>query len=326
MTRGHEDNADPVTARSGAVGDAAVARRVTPWLLSITAHLALVIIGFTITWVVISSEEEAPVRILSEFDIVEYEPIEELSTEIPEPETAPSSSGSMETLVQDLDQIIDLDLSGVEVLVQGRNLEILSPTGAGEGTTRFAGLATSRANRIIFVIDASGSMIRGLPIVLEELTRTLDLLEDDQYFGVIFFQGNEAIPVPPLTKALTQGVDDERERVLEWIRRHVVPEGRSNPMKALKLAIRNEPDVIYLLSEDITGSGQWEISAELLLEELAALNPVVASTGQRRVRIQCVQFLDPDPLGTMRRIADMHGGRTGYKFLDRGELGLHEQY
>jgi len=35
-----------------------------------------------------------------------------------------------------------------------------------------------------------------------------------------------------------------------------------------------------------------------------------------------VQFLDPDPLETLRRIAEQHGGPDGYRFLSRAELGL----
>jgi len=45
-------------------------------------------------------------------------------------------------------------------------------------------------------------------------------------------------------------------------------------------------------------------------------------TGERRTQINCIQFLDPDPLDTLRRIAEAHGGPGGYKFLGRGELGL----
>jgi hypothetical protein len=35
-----------------------------------------------------------------------------------------------------------------------------------------------------------------------------------------------------------------------------------------------------------------------------------------------VQFLDPDPLDTLRKIAQAHGGERGFRFLDRAELGL----
>jgi hypothetical protein len=35
-----------------------------------------------------------------------------------------------------------------------------------------------------------------------------------------------------------------------------------------------------------------------------------------------VQFLDPDPLDTLRKIAEVHGGPKGYRFLDRRQLGI----
>ena len=109
---------------------------------------------------------------------------------------------------------------------------------------------------------------------------------------------------------------------MEWINQNIIPRGTSNPIKAIETAMGFEPDVIFLLSENITGGGQWEIDQRDLLALLETLNPLDPRSGQRRTTINCIQFLDPDPLETLKKIADVHGGPRGYKFLDRKELGL----
>ena len=83
-----------------------------------------------------------------------------------------------------------------------------------------------------------------------------------------------------------------------------------------------KPEILFLLSADITGAGEYEISERSLLDAVDRLNPRDASTGRRPVRIECVQFLDPDPVGTLERLAREHGGIDGYKYLGRAELGL----
>ena len=94
-----------------------------------------------------------------------------------------------------------------------------------------------------------------------------------------------------------------------------------NGQEALKLTERLNPDVIFLLSQNITGYGQFEVDQRDLLALLDKLNPKNAN-GRRAAQINCIQFIDPDPLDTMRKIAEEHGGPNGYKFLDRSELGL----
>ena len=64
------------------------------------------------------------------------------------------------------------------------------------------------------------------------------------------------------------------------------------------------------------------LSADFLLAMLDQLNPLDPATNRRQCVINCIQFLDPDPLDTLKKIADIHGGPKGYKFLDRSELGL----
>jgi len=58
-----------------------------------------------------------------------------------------------------------------------------------------------------------------------------------------------------------------------------------------------------------------------LIESLDNLNPVDSRNGLRHVQINCIQYLTQDPLQTMQRIAEIHGGNDGYTFIARGRVG-----
>ena len=102
----------------------------------------------------------------------------------------------------------------------------------------------------------------------------------------------------------------------------MVPNGRSNPISALDQALALEPEVIFLLSSNVTGSGIYAVDLGDLMAQLDRLNPVQPLTGERKASINCIQFMDPDPLDALRLIAEEHGSRGGYRFLGRTELGL----
>jgi hypothetical protein len=164
-------------------------------------------------------------------------------------------------------------------------------------------------------------MVLYLRFVIDELTRSLSNLSPRQSFGVVFFKGNQAIEVPPAGK-LTPATDEERARVIKWINENVVPAEGTNPIVGIQKALALKPDVIFLLSQNITGYGQFEVDQKDLLDLLDQLNPINPQTRRRTTQINCIQFIDEDPLGTMPLIAQLHGGANGYRFMSRAELGL----
>ena len=303
-------------------------RRIVPWVVSVGLHAGIVALGFFLTWTVVSlTDEPDPVLVIADFDALSYDPLVSLKTEpvTTEPDAPPrlELSESFERALAE--RLADLEPPPVALSLDGAaapSLADFAPAPA-DTTATFVGLTTTNARRIVYVIDASGSMIRSLPIVIEELARSLENLSARQSYGVVFFQHNRALTVPPANR-LSPATAEAKTRSLRWIDDHVIPAGRSNPLKALEKAIDLEPDVIFLLSENITGSGEFEIDQADLLELLDRLNPLAPETGRRRTVINCVQFLDPDPIDTLRRIAERHGGPDGYKFLGRAELGFRE--
>jgi hypothetical protein len=184
------------------------------------------------------------------------------------------------------------------------------------------GLDAVSAKRIVYVVDASGSMLLHLSTVLEELERSLRTLHPKQEFGIIFFQQEKSIVVPP-RKSLVAANAKNITSAMEWVNTSgkVVPSGGSNPITAMKTAMKLKPDVIYLLSENITGAGRYEVPVSDLLKSLDELNPIDERNGLRRVQINCIAYLTQDPQHTMQRIAEIHGGDDGYTFIERGRVG-----
>lgn len=300
---------------------AELVRRAGAWGVSVAVHAGLAIVAAAVTWTVVRSDPpEAAEVVVADFDRPAIAPPAAAPLETAPADPALPSMPEVEVPVE-----IEIDLP----LDAGAGLPAPPPAAAAvtavEGGTagapvEFVGLSASNARDVVYVIDASGSMIRSLPVVLEELERSLEGLTSEQRFAVVFFQGSRAIEVPPgrLVAASAVAVAE----AMQWARAEVIPDGGSNPIAALEVALGLRPDAVFLLSENITGSGRFEVSQEALLARLETLNPVDPQLGRRAVRIQCVQFLDADPLDTLRRIAEIHGGPGGWKFLDRDELGL----
>jgi len=321
--------ADDAAARGSGIGEAAHAvgapdslvRRAGAWGASVGLHLGLAIVAAAITWTVARDDPpEAAEVIVADFDRPAFAP----------PSAAPLEAQATDPALTSVPEIevpdrveIDLPLdAGAGLPAPPPAVAAVSSPAAGTASSpvEFVGLSASNARDVVYVIDASGSMIRSLPVVLEELERSLRGLVAEQRFAVVFFQGSRALVAPParLASASEAAID----RAMAWARAEVVPDGGSNPLAALERALAMRPDAIFLLSENITGSGRYEIAAADLLARLDGLNPLDPGLGRRAVRIQCIQFLDADPQDTLRRIAEVHGGPGGWKFLDRDELGL----
>ncbi len=307
-------------------------KRIAPWLVSLLIHAGVAMLAVFITWTVSRPAKDDSVLIVADFNALTYEPIAPLAGDEPPPAVQqtfddrapvqPLEEFLRDRLAESKANPLDLFAGSAHMGAEDASAALaqFAPQASHEGV-RFAGVASSNARDIVYVIDASGSMVAWLKFVIEELERSLEGLVPQQRFAVIFFQRNDAIESPPRGRFI-RATPQEKARVLQWIDRTIVPAGRSNPLQALRRAIALEPDVIFVLSTNVTGSGEFEIDQRELLATLDALNPLDARTGRRPVQINCIQFLQHDPLGTLREIARQHGGENGYRFLSETDLNL----
>ena len=308
---------DDVEATLGELRREAKIRQTLPWFLSALLHGLVVLTGFWMTFLVIQGEDELrPVAVRSDFEALPFVPVRMPLESV---DVTASRSASLKPPTFDL-PLPELEAHSLPASSSLAPSVLASPSTLDRGeNASFLGVSGSDVQRVVYCIDASGSMIRSLPMVLEHLGRSMAQLAPPQRFSVIFFQDNDAVPMPEFA-TLPLATADQKRAVIRWMHQEIVPRGRSNPLRALELSLALQPDVIFLLSENITGAGPFEIEAERLLTALENQNPVLPD-GTRGTAIKCIQFLEEDVLGVLRQIAEVHGGTDGYNFVERDTAG-----
>lgn len=195
------------------------------------------------------------------------------------------------------------------------------PTPSAAPAASFAGMRSQAANRVVFAVDASGAMVTTFTFIQDELTRAIDRLQPTQSFQIILFgERNTAeghspyrmIPHDGSEGDLIRATSANRVLARRWITA-AIPGGRSNPIEALTAALDFEPDLVFLLARGIQRTGAIDDPADTTadLAALDAKNPVDPRSGFRPAVIKAVEFIEPDPSGTIARIAQIHGDGAG---------------
>ncbi|MBC7771489.1 MAG: hypothetical protein H7210_03225 [Pyrinomonadaceae bacterium] len=214
----------------------------------------------------------------------------------------------------------------------------VSTLSASSGSTvTFAGLGSSGARSVVYVVDASGSMVSSLRDVVAEIERSVARLAPSQKFGVVVFhdarsegaagEGEDANPrTESFMPILIRATPDARSRLTTWLA-GIEPKGKSNPLDGLRAGLALKSEAVFLLSRSIerTGGGVWQLGLDATMEELDRLNPLDRTGSFRSVAIKTIQFMDEDPTGIMQAIGLNHGGvrgaqgDAGYKVVRRGK-------
>jgi hypothetical protein len=173
------------------------------------------------------------------------------------------------------------------------------PAAAGK-TAQFFG-ASASGNRIIFIVDRSGSMTDSLDYVKRELKRSIGALDENQEFHVLFYSSGPAVemPVRQPVKASTAN----KQSAYTFIN-GVIPQGETDPSRALERAFACKPDAIYLLTD-----GEFD-------REIIGLAKRLNSDG--KVKIHTIGFLYRTGETVLKAIAEQNGGQ--YKFVSEQDL------
>lgn len=155
------------------------------------------------------------------------------------------------------------------------------PGGGGKGESSplfgpptFGGGA---ARRLVYVCDASGSMLNRMATLKHELTRAVEGLRPIQSFGIVFFQDqrfdalNEQnlLPANPENKHAARKFLDE-----------LTTTGTTDPIPGLELAFRQRPQLVYLLTDGDFPDNQ------AVIRKIAELNK------DKAVKVNTIAFLD----------------------------------
>ena len=200
-----------------------------------------------------------------------------------------------------------------------------APTGPGVGREAVVDYSTSGqlyglpgAKRVVYVVDASGSLVDGFPFILDELRRCITSLRPEQAYAVVFFRGSEVVEAQPM--GMVRAETHALARTVRWLdpaRQPLVPRGTARPDAALRRAMAYRPDAVVLISDDLTGRVDPEAERRRLLHliELVNRDGVPIHTAQLRGRDP---LATPERLGTLELIAFATGGT--HRYIREAEL------
>ena len=299
--------------------------RLAPWGISLALHTALICTTFFVVWSVVNAVDDKS-HIIAELELAPEpasDPIQTTALTTTQPVQAQPTPSLPPVPTQQLLDAVDLsdDLIGLEGLAAA-DATPLAPAAAQPAlTASFMGNRGGNARSIVFLIDASGSLVDVLDYAIRELARSVRRLNAQQKFTVLFigdFDGKPFREIPPGN--LQPATTEFKNQTVEWIdldQQNVFNNGTGDPMPAIRRALSYRPDLLYLLSDDITGRQAYEINQQKLLDDIRSVN-------RSRTKINTIQFVYPDPLaadgspGTLELIADQSGGN--YRFVDEQDV------
>jgi von Willebrand factor type A domain len=164
-----------------------------------------------------------------------------------EPSLFNLSEKTNDILLPDLKAISHESLTSIT----GANESGVNNVGDGSGNP-FFGIRT-KGKKFIYVVDCSQSMIHShseqyktrLDRLKFELQESINHLDDESEFFIIFFN-HESIPMP--AESLQLATKETRKKYLHWAN-NIEADGLTDPRRALRLALRLKPEVIYFLTD-----------------------------------------------------------------------------
>ena len=191
------------------------------------------------------------------------------------------------------------------------NLSLIG-TGAGAGDVGTGGLGPGlgiggsqlgragiwdlniRANKVVYVVDFSGSIIVAVDDLKRELKRSIGRLKPSQSFDVIIFYSSgggsdEKIRTESFKPKLEPADQATRREFFTWIDRKA-PMGETEPLQAIQRALALQPEAIFFFSD-----GYFD---DAIVDEIARANR------PSQTRIFCLVFdelLLQDTSGLPRR-------------------------
>ncbi len=250
-----------------------------------------------------------------------------------DPTISPDATGLSNTQVQTLNQSLmggGSESAGTNPLAIGPNVGARGRggTGMGEGESgggmapfgipgggggigpksKFMNVGGGNATQIIFICDASGSMGTKFEILKDQIRQSVAALKPVQFFNIIFFNNNVAYPLDP--NRLVAANPEGKRRAYEFLNT-IVPGPDSNPIPALQVAFKQNPQLVYFLTD-----GEFEFSMDANAQVLKTLQEL---NRDGKTKINTIAFVNADEKGALaersagfvellKTIAKEHGG------------------
>jgi len=169
--------------------------------------------------------------------------------------------------------------------------------GSGGGAKFFG--VEARGNRFLYICDVSGSMEgERLTALKAALRESVEGLLERARFSVVLFS-SDAIA---LSGNRWMEATDERKKALSRELGGIQAFGGTNPLTAFDIAfeMKPRPDAIYFMTDGVFGD---EVNS-VIESRLMRMN----NSGDRRVPIHCITFIERGSEPIMRKIARQSGG------------------
>ena len=166
----------------------------------------------------------------------------------------------------------------------------------------------AQAKSVVFVVHASGIAADIMPSLLLELKKLMSQMKEHQKLAVVFSDGNTVFQAPP--GGLSEATRRRRDEIESWIDLNLFTtqtRNITNPMAAFESAMNMKPELLWVISDGVSGNRSGQLSQKQLLERVKAL------TKSSNIHISATQCIYPDVTGTLKNIAKTYGG--AYYFI-----------
>jgi DNA-directed RNA polymerase subunit RPC12/RpoP len=279
------------------------------WGTSVVLHAALIILAAFFSWQVYG--EQKPFEYTS--DVVYQNKPKTARRQQTKFQDAEPSRGKMtprptsflKNMTNPFPDVADNKMDVLEVIgVGGGGKEIGGLEGfgtGGRGPGFFGAGGTDEANKIVYVVDRSGSMTDSMEYVKFELKRAIGELGPEKSFHVIFYSSGPPVEMP--TARLVDATDRNKKLAYEFID-GIIPHGQTDPSEALDKAFKVKPELIYLLTD-----GEFDRSIVDLVKNL--------NVG-KKVTVHTIGFIYDTGEKVLKEIASQNNGK--YKFVGEKDL------
>lgn len=182
------------------------------------------------------------------------------------------------------------------------------PGGGLAPPANFAGIS-SNARKVVFLCDASGTMMSVFDDLKQQLRLSVDKLAPVQAFNIIFFKDENVLTYN--REGLTMASAANKSQAFTWIGR-ASSAGSTNPIPGIRLAFAQQPELIYVLTDGFDNVDSFDA----VIAEFRRLNR------DRRTRVNTILIRSSDDQQleqVLRTIAQDSGGV--FKVIDRGDFG-----
>lgn len=180
----------------------------------------------------------------------------------------------------------------------------LQGLGAGKATTSIFGVR-AEGFRFVYVFDRSastGGPGRGiLDAAKAELIASINSLDKIHQFGIIFYNQQPSVFTPDGQRRLVFATEQYKERARSFVN-SIVSDGATAHEEALSLAIKLQPDVIFFLTDGD--------EPKLLPHQLQKIHKMAAG-----IKINAIEFgfgPQPEANGFLAQLARQNEGQYAY--------------